>query len=328
MLNLRAILWAGTLVVPVLTYTGETLACGQMPCAQLNEVQPSDGSTNVPTNTEIRLLYFGEPSLYPEDSCYTDQMTVRLVPTSGAQLELTTAPLLQPQTVTRWLVARPTEPLAANTEYSIQLELGPGRDPCGCNARDWVSVGTFTTGAGVDEGAPEFAGITRLSYGERVDHEDICGNGGGALVPATPTFEPASDDSPLIRYDVYVNGELDERFVQTPGGTQVPMSVNCASSAVSTLTALTPGSLVEVRAVDLAGNSSGPNQSVLVEDVCAPVPPTKAAACAFTASPATARGAWGVWAALVACGVRSRRRFFRTRVRRLALGERAARPSR
>lgn len=58
---------AGTLAFSLFLATlldpSPAAACGGLPCAERSETQPADGLTNVPLNTEIRVLYFGAITL-------------------------------------------------------------------------------------------------------------------------------------------------------------------------------------------------------------------------------------------------------------------------
>jgi hypothetical protein len=290
---------------PAFCYVQPAFACGALPCAQRNDLQPADGSTGVPVNTEIRVSYFG--SLDPgsaDPTCNAGLTPIRLLPGNGDAIDLEGTLLGRPSSREAWLVASPAEPLAANTRYAIQLQLGPGEDACRCDGREWVTVSSFTSGTGADQQAPTFAGITALDYAARVNASSDCGETDG--FPAFPTLAPAADASPEPRYNVYLDGEIEKRFVQSLGTRTQPteLFVDCGSNALSTQTLVHPGQHLEVRAVDLAGHESAPNEPITIDVLCdapdgqggptaVPVPDTADAGNATAAPPAPHDGPAG-----------------------------------
>ncbi|HWO12264.1 MAG TPA: hypothetical protein VNN80_22365, partial [Polyangiaceae bacterium] len=164
--RLRVCLPALAAAFSVLSQLEPAHACGALPCAQVSDVLPPDASVGVPLNTELRVLYFG--SLESDDpACSLDLRQMRLLPSEGEPIDLTGSVLERPGGLQAWVVAEPPEPLAPDTTYALQLQLVGGVETCGCGAREWTTVTTFTTGDADDQEAPTFAGIERVSYGER-----------------------------------------------------------------------------------------------------------------------------------------------------------------
>jgi hypothetical protein len=279
-------------------------ACGALPCAERQDVQPTTGSTGVPLNTQLRVLYFG--SLDPDSEgsgCDLDLRRVRLVPNGGEPMEMVGALSGATASLARWVTAQPPALLSASTEYSVQLALGGGDEACSCAARDWVTVSTFTTGFGSDEMTPSFAGLEPLQYGARSSIINDCGGSDGAY--ATAVLD-ASDASPGLRYNVYVDDVLQTRYVEDPSSAGI--FVDCSgtgSLSAGALTWLRPGERIEVRAVDLAGHESEANEPQWVADVCNPGESEAAPAegCDLSRGEPTRVGA-GLWALLALLGRR------------------------
>jgi hypothetical protein len=244
------------------------LACGPLPCAQVNGIQPPEGSVGVPLNTEIRVLYFGSLTLYGDSqTCNLDLRPIRLLPDTGEPIYLTGTVLPRPATQEAWTIAKHVAPLAANTVFAVQLLLGEGREPCRCEALEWTTVSSFTSGAAEDHEPPTFAGLDSLEYGERLQGSNDCG--GSDLIYVFPEFSHVSDDGPAPRYNIYVDGQIAQRYVEELDFDQYgEIFVDCGSSSLTTLTAVTPGASVEVRGVDLAGNESTPNTPLTIDAAC------------------------------------------------------------
>jgi hypothetical protein len=262
--------WLPALVAAVSLFARveAALACGALPCAQVNEIQPPEGSVGVPLNTEIRVLYFGGLSPYYDgQTCDLDLRPLRLLPNVGDPIYLTGTVLPRPATATAWVIAKHVEPLAANTAFAVQLLLGEGGDPCRCEALEWTTVSSFTSGAAEDHEPPTFTGLDGLEYGERLQGSSDCG--GSDLIYVFPELSPVSDDGPAPRYNVYVDGQIAQRYVEELDVDQYgEIFVDCGSSSLTTLTAVTPGASVEVRGVDLAGNESPPNTPLTIDATC------------------------------------------------------------
>jgi hypothetical protein len=266
-------------------------ACGMLPCAQVDEVHPPDGSEGVPLNAELRVLLFGSLIPYDEEGvCAPDLKRMRLLPATGEPLLLRGELLSQMQSSEGWVVAKPQAPLLPNMAYELQLEFGAGEDVCRCDGREWVTLSTFTSGDWLDDEAPTFSGVTDFTYGSRADGSNNCGSQIG--MPAVPSFVPAKDDLPAPRYNLYVDGQLTRRYAAGLGSAAHPeIYIDCGWSALTTATLLLPGARLEVRAVDLAGNESAPNRALAVNANCsepasladAPPPPRSEASCALAA---------------------------------------------
>lgn len=256
-------------VVPALLDASAAFACGALPCAQINDIQPVDGSTGVALNTELRVLYFGTLEPFSEDgACTADVENVRLVPSEGDPIQLQGKLHERASGSETWVVAKPELPLAANTAYALQLQLGQGVDACRCEDREWVTVSSFTSAVDVDRVAPAFAGISALTYGARTMSSTSCGSEDGLL--AVPELTAATDDFPGPRYNVYVNGQLANRYLELFTADAQPSSifVDCGSYGQSPWGRVQPGDSVEVRAIDLAGNESFPNEPIEVDVSC------------------------------------------------------------
>lgn len=252
------------------TQSSPAAACGATPCAQVNDVQPSDGSVGVPLNAQLRVLYFGSPELYTESlGCEIDTRRLRLV-SDGSTLDLTGTSTGQRDSVETWIVARPGEPLLADTTYEIQIEMAGGVEVCACDDRQWVTVSTFTTGAAEDLEQPSFAGVSAFEYGEYSDVTSSCGR--SKLVPAAAQLGAVDDASPGVRYNVYFDGVLTRRYEQGPlGPDMLQFYVDCAETGSFSEGRVAVGARVEARAIDIAGNESAPNTGLDIADVCGAV---------------------------------------------------------
>jgi hypothetical protein len=243
-------------------------ACGATPCAQVREIQPPEGSVDVPLNTEIRVLYFGMLSNeYFDPSCDVDLRPIRLQPDGGGDpIYLTGTVLPPPAAQQAWVIAKHVEPLAADTGYAVQLLLAPGQDACGCDGREWTTVSSFTSGAGEDHEPPTFTGIDGVEYGERAQSLSSCGNNDG--IPVFPDYTPVTDVTPAPRYNIYVDDQIATRYAEQIGSDQYgELFVNCGDAS-----GITPGASVEVRGVDLAGNESPPNTPLTLDVTCGAPP--------------------------------------------------------
>ena len=167
-----------------------------------------------------------------------------------------------------WLVARPTELLLPNTIYEAQLLLSPAGEACGCEESQWTTVTTFGTAGEVDEVAPSYAGVPALVYGDPAHEAGPCGDINH--VPAWPGVENEVLSEWAYAYNVYVDGRLEKPYVRSLSGTPAvaELLVDCGSTQLHPASRLAAGKTFEVRAVDLAGNESSPNQPILVDDVC------------------------------------------------------------
>jgi hypothetical protein len=264
-------------------------ACGELACAQIDEVQPPDGSDGVPLNAELRVLFFGSLSPVPEKpACELDLTVMRLLPAMGEPLLLRGESFSQTQASQVWVVAKPEAPLLGNTVYELQLALGAGADICRCDEREWITVSTFTSGAGLDDRKPTFSGVTGFTYGPRVDNSSSCG--AMVVIPAVPSFVAAMDDFADPRYNLYVDGRIARRYLASLGSAAQPeIYVDCGSSALTTATRLLPGAQLEVRAVDLAGNESAPNTALDVEASCSD---SESKGCAVSPASGAPSDAW------------------------------------
>jgi hypothetical protein len=310
------------LVLSALVRLEPAWACGELPCAQRHDVQPADGSVGVPRNPELRVLYFGALEYFTD--CEVDLRPMRLVPSAGEPILLTGTAFERASAYQTWMVARHVDPLAANTRYALQLLLGDGIEACRCDGREWTTVAAFTTGESEDDEGPAFAGLEAVDYGARTVGSSDCGE--GDRVPVSATFTPAGDMSPGMRYNIYVDGEIAKRYVDLEQALarSGEIFVDCGSSSLSTATDVPAGAVIEVRAVDLAGNESAPNDDITIAAVCddggnldhlddgredgaeAAAPAAAASGCTLSHEPGVAPLALGALAMLLA-GLRRRR---------------------
>jgi hypothetical protein len=243
-------------------------ACGALPCADVQDVQPADTSSGVALDAEIRVRYFGGLDARSVSECGDNLARIRLWPDGAeAPIELE-GELLTLRHADHWLVVKPPEPLLPNTAYRLELNVGLGGFACSCEGK-WTSFSSFTTGADVDAGDPELGNVSALGFGERQTGNSDCGT--QDLIPVLPDLDTANDDSPGVRYNVYVDGVLASPFVENvianeEGSPEIYL--NCGTSALINATLVEPGSLIEIRAVDLAGNESPPTSPVRVPDRC------------------------------------------------------------
>lgn len=253
------------IILSTLVRLAPAWACGALPCAQRDDVQPADGSVGVPRNTELRVLYFGSREY--DAACDVDLRPMRLAPGAGEPILLTGVAFERPSAAQTWMIARHVEPLAADTSYALQLLLGGG-EACSCEGREWTTVATFTTGPDEDDAKPAFEGLEEVAYGARASDSSDCG--ASDRVPVNAGFTPAVDASPGLRYNIYVDGEIANRNVDLEQARQRggEIFVDCGSASLSTRTDVLPGAALEVRAVDLAGNESAPSQAITLAAVC------------------------------------------------------------
>lgn len=247
-------------------HTKAAAACSPVACSVFNEAMPADGSSGVPLNTELRVRYNGPgPDVRANGEPDVDIRSVRLVRTGGDSLELRGTELLDASRGGRWVVARPAESLAAGSEYALQLQLD--RTSACEDTRDWVTVSTFTTGEALDDEAPDFAGVFEVNPRERVIREDMC-QGSLDYVPLVVDLHPLADASRDTRYNVYVDGEPHQRLLSSLVSEVYPvLALDCRATATAPVS-LVPGSTLEVRAVDLAGNESAAMPPWALPDLC------------------------------------------------------------
>lgn len=228
-------------------------ACSPLGCATFITALPPDGTAGVPLNSELRVHYHGSGQV--GEAGNIDLTPMRLVPAGQQELVLRGARLTGHDPSDWWLMARPDQRLAPDTEYELQVLVGAAGDACAVG-RDWTTVSRFTTAAEVDTDAPEFDGIATLSYGAR---QRSGGCASADWIPITPALSEPRDASPVMHFNVYVDGELNRRFLPSlePSPTTAPqLAIDC--SLVKGAGSIQPGADLEVRAVDLAGNESAP----------------------------------------------------------------------
>src|SRR5688572_7587774 len=180
-------------------------ACGPLPCADVQDVQPADASSGVALDAEIRVRYFGALDARSVNECGDNLARIRLWPDGAeAPIELE-GELLTLRYADNWLVVKPSEPLLPSTTYRLELNAGLGGFACSCEGK-WTPFSSFTTGTDLDAGNPELGAVSALAFGERQTGSSNCGT--QDLIPLLPDLESANDDSPGVRYNVYVDGVL------------------------------------------------------------------------------------------------------------------------
>jgi hypothetical protein len=240
-------------------------ACGATPCAQRMAVMPADGTTSVPTNTELRVLYFGTFTGHMADGagCDLPLAHMRLVDAEGVAIDFDAIAEAAGEHQ-RWWVGRPPEPLRANARYRLQTQIGV--QSCACSdPAVYSDVSEFTTGERQDAEPPDLAAIDRLDLAELVDATTTCGRTLG--YPVNVVLAPAAPRAPDVSFDIHVDGELVKRYVAS---FEHELFVNCGTSALSLQTMLSPAARVRLRAVDLAGNVSALAPEIGVAADCTP----------------------------------------------------------
>lgn len=212
-----------------------------------------------------------------------------------------------------WVTARVDAPLVPYVTYALQvLMAADGPNMCSCEGRDWTTVTEFTVGPDEDHRAPSFEGLDGLSYDDPPSPGPC---GGSDDVPVVARFHPGSDDSrDELRYDIYVDGELMQRFVPFEPGYALPdhaLVLDCADF-YGGADRVPPGGMLEIRAVDVAGNESAQHGAVRLASSCE-VAEAAGDGCALSPRRAggafapLALGALGAWLGLAIWRRRGRR---------------------
>jgi hypothetical protein len=209
-------------------------------------------------NSQIRIQILG--NLQPHDElgrpCEAPVTAMRLVAGSGEVVDLSAKIEPQPPFFL-WLVARPSV-LSPDMHYELQLKLDAQGSACACSDSAWRTVSEFTTGSSMDVEAPTYAGLSALKYAS-----SYAGNNCGDL-PGVH-FQPASsepdDASPGVRYNIYTDGMLSERYASD---LEQRFRIGCGA-----MESRPEKVRFEVRAVDLAGNESLPGSEVALDTPCA-----------------------------------------------------------
>jgi hypothetical protein len=148
--------------------------------------------------------------------------------------------------------------------------------------------------------------LTALGY----DARQAIGNGCGTLsgIPIRPELEAAADQGQDVRYNLYIDGTLAKPYLEDlhgEGGSRV-LFVNCEDYPPQLSAWISPGGMLEARAVDLAGNESAAHPALAIQVSCsepdgasapsnaagAPVArPERSVACAASHQPHTLGGA-------------------------------------
>lgn len=239
-------------------------ACGALPYAFVEDVQPADGAASVPRNTELRIRFFGAVDAAPLE-CSANLTRLRLTPEGGSPQELDGELRAWPGRAEGWLVVKPPEPLLPKTKYELELRSVRG-DACALEA-EWTRLSSFETDSASDVRAPRLTGSPQLSYADRETGTTNCGTTDG--VPVV-TVLGIDDDFQGTRFNIYVDGELAGPYRDgvTANADGAEIYVNCGTTALSTAILVAPGARIEIRAVDIAGNESAPGDEQSVPDEC------------------------------------------------------------
>jgi hypothetical protein len=245
-----------------LARAADAQACGPLGCGEVRDVQPADGTDEVPLNTEIRIRYFGATNL----SCRENPTMVWLAPDFlEPHIEIGTI-LSFPDRAEAWLVVKPRMSLLPDTRYGLAVGKTESDDG---GRSEWEWIAEFTTASEDDLEAPEITPVSQLSFLPRNTASTECGD--SDVVPFVPRPKPViTDSSRDTRYNVYVDEELvgpyrDSLELDRDGA---ELYLDCGTSALFTGVLIEPGSRVEIRAVDVAGNESPEGDSLQVPDRC------------------------------------------------------------
>jgi hypothetical protein len=287
--------WIGVVgAFGLLLASEKAFACGPLPCAVVQEVLPADGSANVPLDPELRVRYFGALDEHSVSECGEHLARVRLW-SEGAESPLELEGELETwgERASTWLVVKPSEPLLPNTVYRLELNVGLGNFACSCEGK-WTPLSSFTTGAELDAEEPELEGVAGIDFGDRQVASNNCGN--QDVFPLQPELEPASDDFPGVRYNLYVDGVLaspylKDTFADQEGAPEVYL--NCGTTALIDATLVEAGSNLEIRAVDQSGKESSPQSPLRVPDRCNASPAVESSGgCAVSRTHSGQHAAW------------------------------------
>ncbi len=271
--------WFMTAAVAVVAVAGSASpadACSPAGPFLYRVVQPADGSLEIPTNAEVRVLYGG--------TCAHHVTQAALVPglqtVEGEPIPTAVESYPMPGSHGITFVLRAETPLAAGTTYRVVDrvvtgdfdESGDCPEPAALTHDVPEAFATFTTGAGPDLSPPTFAGLAGLSV-----YEDECKDSGccGPYYAETLSFSyvPATDDyaASELRYNLYDGrtGALLSRHAHAPSA-RLPCGFSPFAKPV------VPGpspAIVIVRAVDLAGNEDGNAVAAEVAYDCQPGTP-------------------------------------------------------
>jgi hypothetical protein len=274
--------WLSMLLVccAVMARTTGAQACGAIGCGDVRDVQPADGAVDVPVNAEIRIRYFGDTNL----SCRQNPTMVQLAADGDSRPRTEIGTILKfPDRAEAWLIVKPRTSLEPDTRYWVSVNKTEGEDDC-CRRTDWEGIAAFTTGSESDQEAPEITPVSQLSFLPRSTSTTNCGH--TDVVPFVPKPALAADKSGDTRYNVYVDDELTgpyrDSLEQDQDGAE--LYVECGTDALFTGVLIEPGSQIEIRAVDIAGNESPEGVSIQVPDRCSASPDPEASGDGCSAS--------------------------------------------
>lgn len=233
------------------------------------ELFPADNTLEVPRNARFTVRY---QHLLPNEAL-AETATLVVRDGSGVRLDLQ---IEQESGSTRLVVATPTEPLKANTEYEIlllpiscELEYQEG-----CFGSEPETVATIKTGTAFDDVPPVFLeGMAEQGgvYGSSCfDPNCTCDFDYKVVYKgfAWPGAVDGVDSGPVrVRYKLYIDGVLasGNNLVDQPSGTTGILCTGLAGEAGFNPSIERSTGTYSVRAVDLAGNEIQHPESITLQ---------------------------------------------------------------
>jgi hypothetical protein len=291
--------------------TPDAHACTLNPngAVTLRFVVPADGTTNVPINPLIAVVYWVRPEEQSLVISTTALRDVRLRPagSTGESVPLTITTEMAGTTV----VAVPKIPLEPNTQYELLQSVSPctRESPvAACFAGEPTVAATFRTGTSPDLAAPSFPGVSGIDFGafQRCNGAGGCCGDHYSGFPFYLRFDRATDaESAVAGYNVYEHGTRTrflEPYGPTPGPAFALSAFHYCDGSSSFWGLGSSRGPYTVRAVDLAGNEDT-NSSTVTLDVgrCG-------TGCSFAARAHPMSGPSIVFVVGAAFGCRARRR--------------------
>jgi hypothetical protein len=255
----------GVMVGGALLEPSSAAACGETPCAQRGETLPRDTASSVPTNTQLRIAYSGFVDAESAGvECEIPIAALRLTADGGDPVELEAEMFTNTgRYPTTWMVAQPDE-LEPNTRYLVESRL-EGAGQCTCEEELlWYEVTRFTTGDGSDDEAPTTPAVSDIEHGDASRNENTCGTTHAFTVSLH--LAAPDDASPTTRYDLYVDSEIAQRYLE---GDTIQLVVDCIADEDDAERFVATASTLALRTVDLAGNEGERSEVFAIEDRCA-----------------------------------------------------------
>jgi len=175
-------------------------ACSQFRGKFLMRVFPANGAKDVPTNARVLVEYLMNLLWQDAGAPYAGQ-DLQLRDADGTPIPFDLSPV-GPQT---GFVLQPRQPHAPGAGDEI-FDDGSACGASPCTASGQRRISAFVTGAGPDTSAPAFAGLGAVIMNRlgSCDNSSCCGP--YVARKLTLEWQPATDVSPALLYNVYVNG--------------------------------------------------------------------------------------------------------------------------